>query len=57
MIVLVYIKKADFVCFLDRLKMCLGVNNLPDFSIRKKIRFFFFVVENCYLHGWKKSFL
>lgn len=42
MIVLVYIKKADFVCFLDRLKMCLGVNNF---------------VENCYLHGWKKSFL
>lgn len=41
MIVLVYIKKADFVCFLDRLKMCLGVNNLPDFGIRNKIRFFF----------------
>lgn len=53
MIVLVYIKKADFVCFLDRLKMCLGVNNLPDFGIRNKIRFFF--VENCYLHGWGKS--
>lgn len=53
MIVLVYIKKADFVCFLDRLKMCLGVNNLPDFGIRNKIRFFFFV-ENCYLHGWEK---
>lgn len=52
MIVLVYIKKADFVCFLDRLKMCLGVNNLPDFGIRNKIRFFF--VENCYLHGWEK---
>lgn len=40
MIVLVYIKKADFVCFLDRLKMCLGVNNLPDFGIRNKITVF-----------------
>lgn len=56
MIVLVYIKKADFVCFLDRLKMCLGVNNLPDFGIRNKIRFFFLLKTVIFAVG-KKSFL
>lgn len=53
MIVLVYIKKADFVCFLDRLKMCLGVNNLPDFGIRNKIRFFFLLKTVIFTVGEK----